>query len=240
MARRMVVVPEEFLKMFKQEPQIPLNILRNDELLADRLNKALHQRTLFSERKTASTQTSPSDHNVDQLPKDPTSPVGINQTLPTPSVPFPPRAPEQQSTPVVEEFESFSEATPPKSQERSIYKQRQKTLKIKLRNAGAWDQATKEIYKFEGGQIENSNIDDVLSYAFDVEGREPPLGYEEIARRLKIMDQSGFPNKHFQRTIDQSREKSPRRRTKIGVQRGKGKCCKKLSKDVEPLRWTPY
>src|ERR1700689_1393733 len=100
MARRMVVVPEEFLKVFKQEPQIPLNFLRNDELLADRLNKAIHQKTL-NERQmaTATRQTMSPDHIVQTPKKEPPSVIdqsGINQTLATPTV-IPQRAPEQQS-----------------------------------------------------------------------------------------------------------------------------------------------
>src|SRR2546422_9397821 len=113
MARRMVVVPEEFLKVFKQEPQIPLNILGNDDLLADRLNKALHQKTR-NETKTASTQTQSSDHIVEQKPIVASTVInqpGINETLATPTVAFPQRAPELQSTPT--EFHStVSKATP--------------------------------------------------------------------------------------------------------------------------------
>src|SRR5215469_2526120 len=100
MARRMVVVPEEFLKVFKQEPQIPLNLLRNDELLADRLNKALHQRTLInSEKETVSTQTTASDRIIDQTADETTTVVkqpAIKQSPLTPTVAFPP--PEQPST----------------------------------------------------------------------------------------------------------------------------------------------
>jgi hypothetical protein len=242
MARRMVVVPEEFLKVFKQEPQIPLNILRNDDLLADRLNKALHQRTL-NETKTASTQTQSSDHIVDQKPTLGTSTVinqpGINETLATPTVAFPQRAPEQQSTPA--EFHStVSEATPP---ERSLLKQRQEILKRKLRTAKAWDLKTKEVYNWEGSLIEHSNIDQILSYAFDPEGGEPPLGYEAIARHLKIMKESGFPNKKFQEAVDESSGHSPvtvRRKTRslYVTQRGKGRCCR--GRGGKPLRWTLY
>ena len=85
----MIVVPEEFLKVFKQEPQIPLNLLRNDDLLADRLNKALHQRTLNETKKETSTQT---DHIVDQKPIDISTIIkqpGIKEALATPTAAFP-------------------------------------------------------------------------------------------------------------------------------------------------------
>ena len=243
----MVVVPEEFLKVFKQEPQIPLNILRNDDLLADRLNKALHQKTR-NETKTASTQTQSSDHIVEQKPIVASTVInqpGINETLATPTVAFPQRAPELQSTPT--EFHStVSEATPSprKAPERSLLKQRQELLKRKLRTAKAWDLKTKEVYNWEGGRIEHSNIDQILSYAFDPEGGEPPLGYEAIARRLNIMKESGFPNKKFQEAVDESSEHSPasgaRRKTRslYVTQRGKGRCCR--GRGSKPLRWTLY
>lgn len=243
MARRMVVVPEEFLKVFRQEPQIPLNMLRNDELLADRLNKALNQRAAAnSETKTASTQTQPSDNDLDMTPNAVNQP-GINQTPATPTDAFPVRAPEL-ATPT--EFQTVV-TTPRRRRGTSPLEQRQKLLRHKLRRVTAWDSTTKEVYNWEGGRIEHSNIDDILSYAFDSEGREPPLGYKAIARHLKIMNETGFPNKDFERVVDQSTGVSPvtvRRKTRTPhvTQRGKGGCCKKKQsgKGAEPLRWTPY
>jgi hypothetical protein len=249
MARRMVVVPEEFLKVFKQEPQIPVNLLRNDDLLADRLNKALQQKTrLTSERQTASTQTTGEshDHIVDKKPMEAPpliSQMGINETLATPTVSFAPRAPEQQSTP--SEFHSV-EAIAQSPQDRSL-EQRQEQLKRTLLRVKAWDSRTREVDNWEGGRIKDSNIDTILSYAFDPEGGEPPLGYRQIARHLRIMNETGFPNKSFQRVVDQSSGHSPvsvRRRmpTPYVTQRGKGKCCKKIKsrKETKSMRWTAY
>ena len=235
----MVVVPEEFLKVFKQEPQIPLNLLRNDELLADRLNKALNQRTLKT-KETVSIQTP--DHISDQTKKETTPTVvtqlDIKETLTTPTVA--PRASEQESTPA--DYHSI-EASPSRTspEERSPLAQRQQNLRRKLQRTKAWDTKTKEVDNWEGGRIKDSNIDAILSYAFDPDGGEPPLGYRQIARHLKIMNETGFPNKNFQKAVDQSSGRSPigvRRRmpTHYVTQRGKGKCCKK----VTPLQWTLY
>jgi hypothetical protein len=244
MARRMVVVPEEFLKVFKQEPQIPLNFLRNDDLLADRLNKALQQKTQ-NEGKTASTQTDPLDHIVDQKPIDTViKQPGINESLATPTVAFPSRAPQQQSTPA--EFHSI-EASPSgiSLEERSPFNKRKEELKKKLQRARAWNTRTKEVDNWEGGWIKNSNIDTILSYAFDPEGGEPPIGYRQLARHLKIMNETEFPNTNFQKVVDQSSGRSPvgvRRRlpTPYVTQRGKGCCKKKQVGNRQPLRWTQY
>lgn len=238
----MVVVPEEFLKVFKQEPQIPLNLLRNDELLADRLNKALQQKTV---NKTVSTQTPESDEIKKEITPTVVTKPDINETLATPTAAFAPRAPEQQSTPA--EFHSI-EASPSGIglEERSPIEQRQQDLRRKLQRAKAWDTRTKEVDNWEGGRIKNSNIDAILSYAFDPEGGEPPLGYRQIARHLKIMNETGFPNKNFQKAVDQSSGRSPvgvRRRmpTPYVTQRGKGSCCKKTKvENRQSLRWTPY
>ena len=235
----MVVVPEEFLKGFKQEPQIPLNLLRNDELLADRLNKALHQRTLIHKTKeTVSTQTP--DYIADQTKQETTPNVvtqpDINETLATPTVA--PRASEQESTPT--DYHSI-EASPSRTnpEERSPLEARQQDLRRKLQRAKAWDTRTKEVDNWQGGRIKDSNIDAILSYAFDPEGGEPPLGYREIAQHLKIMKETGFSNKNFEKAVDQSSGRSPigvRRRmpSHYVTQKGKGKCCKKVT------QWTPY
>jgi hypothetical protein len=229
----MVVVPEEFLKVFKQQPQIALNLLRNDELLADRLNKALHQRTV-NERNTA---TQSSENIVNQPPKEEISTViqGIKESPATPTVALPPS--EQPST-STKSLEASIRRRRPLSEDTTAQR---RILKNKLRAAGAWDQTTKEVYNWEGGRIQYSNIDDILSYAFNPEGGQPPLGYKEIARHLKIMNETVFPNIDFVTAIEESRGLSPvRPRTKRAGQRGKGGCCKKRSKAAEPLRWTPY
>lgn len=228
-------MPEEFLKIFKQAPQIPLNLLRNDDLLADRLNKVLQQRTLInSESKTEATQTQASD-NV-EVPKEETPTVipGIKESPVTPSLVFPP--PEQPST-STDIRETTLRRRRPITQDT---KAQQRILRNKLRTTSAWDPTTREVYNWEGGRIEHSNIDDILSYAFDPESGEPPLGYKAIARHLKIMNETGFPNVDFERAVEESRGHSPvRPRTKRSAQRGKGSCCKKRSK-AEPIRWTPY
>jgi hypothetical protein len=245
MARRMVVVPEEFLKVFKQEPQIPLNFLRNEELLADRLNKALHQRTTST---SVSTQTSEGipDNTIDRKPFEASTHIsqsGINETLATPTASFTIRAPEQQSTP--SEFHSRV-TTPGTSKESSELEQRIEELKDQLKKVKAWDTRSKQVNNWEGGWIKGSNIDAILSYAFNPEGGEPPLGFRQIARHLKIMEETGFPNKDFQRAVDQASGQSPvragRRRmpTPYVFQKGKGNCCKKRSPQVKPIRWTTY
>lgn len=231
MARRMVVVPEEFLKVFKQEPQIPLNFLRNDDLLADRLNKALNQKIL-PRKETVSTQTVPDV--IDQEPTTIKQPP-INETTPTVAQQSTSR--EQQSTPY---HSPIAEALPRRqSQGKSPIDQRIKSLKTKLRSAIAYDSRTKEVYR-DGARVDHSNIDHILSYAFNPEATVAPVGYEAIAKYFKIMNESGFPNRNFQRAVDQSTGQSPvtagkrKTPTPFVTQRGKG------GKKTQPLRWNPY
>jgi hypothetical protein len=223
----MVVVPEEFLKIFKQEPQIPLNFLRNDDLLADRLNKALNQKTL-PKKETVSTQTVPDV--IDQKPTTIKQPA-INETTPIVA------QPEQQSTPY---HSPVGEVTPIRIPEQtSLNEQRINSLRNKLKSAIAFDPKTKEVYS-EGVRVQQSNIDHILSYAFNPEATTPPKGYKAIAKYLKIMNESDFPNTTFQTAVDQSRGQSPvlpgKRKTPTPyvTQRGKG------SKKTQPLRWNPY
>jgi hypothetical protein len=231
MARRMVVVPEEFLKVFKQEPQIPLNFLRNDDLLADRLNKALNQKTLPN-KQTVSTQTVPDV--IDQKPTTIKQPA-INETTPTVAQQSTP--PEQQSTPY---HSPVGEAPPIRiSEQTSLNEQRINSLRNKLKSVGAYSPKKKEVYR-EGTRVEHSNIDHILSYAFNPDATAPPKGYKAIARYLKIMNESDFPNTTFQTAVDQSRGQSPiipgkrKTPTPFVAQRGKG------SKKTQPLRWNPY
>jgi hypothetical protein len=222
MSRRMVVVPEEFLKVFQQEPQIPLNFLRNDDLLADRLNKALNQKTL-PKKETVSTQIVPDV--IDQKPTT-IKQSAINETTPTVA---------QQSTPY---HSPVGEATPIRISEQTN-EQRINSLRNKLKSAIAFDTKTKEVYR-EGVRVQHSNIDHILSYAFNPEATAPPMGYKAIAKYLKIMNESDFPNTAFQTAVDQSRGQSPitagKRKTPSPyvTQRGKG------SKKTQPLRWNPY